>query len=236
LTEKVKKNNKLEEDVEVTVCHSEQELINSVKKEFDFILLSSVEYSWLNKTGNIKPVLVNETQATSGYVYYLITNKKQKIKNISDLKNGSIKLLARSLGQVPSLWLDKILRDNKLPVKEKFFNNISFDYKPTNVVLPVFFNKIDAAIISKPSFELMCELNPQILKQADIIEISDPLLFGVICFDTKSKNKKRETFLYDTLLSLTNDASGKQLMGLFNVDKIIPFKEEYMQNYLKLYK
>jgi ABC-type phosphate/phosphonate transport system substrate-binding protein len=236
LIEKVKKNSNIEEAVEVEVCQSEQELVNAVKKGFDFILISSVEYKVLNKIGNIKPVLVNETQGTFGLVYYLITNKNNKIKKINDLKNGSIKILARTTGQVSSLWLDKILRDNKLPSKEKFFSNISFDYKPTNVVLPVFFNKVDAAIISKPSFEIMCELNPQILKQADIIEISDPMLFGIICFDTRSKDKKREQFLYNTLLSLTDDASGKQLLELFNVDRIIPFKEEYWQNFLKLYK
>ena len=236
LADKIKKNNNLKEDFEIVICNSEEDLIAESTKDFDFILATTVETLALRKEGKIRPIIVNQTQGSYGFIYYLITNKDNNIHSLDDLKNGNIKILSRSSEQVPLIWLDKILRDNKLPNKEKFFNSISYDHKPTNVVLPVFFNKITAAIISKPSFELICELNPQILKQANILKISEPLLFGILCFKSKEKDKEREKFIFETLLSLHNDVYGKQLLDMFNVENMIPFKEEYLNSFLKLYK
>ena len=236
LIDKIKKDKNLKEDIEIIVCETVEELVAESKKEFDCIIAASVETSALRKGGNVKPVLVNLTQGSYGYVYYLISNKNQNFQNISDLKNGDLKILARSPGQVPSVWLDKILRDNHLPAKEKFFSSIEYDYKTTNVVLPVFFNKVSSAIVSKSTFELMCELNPQVEKQTRILEISEPLLFGIVFFDTKSKDKEREKFVYDTMIDLDKDIYGKQLLDLLSIEKVIPYKEEYWKNFLKLYK
>jgi ABC-type phosphate/phosphonate transport system substrate-binding protein len=234
--EKIKKSKKIKVDVEIIVCETQKEIIDSSYKDFDFILTTTGELSKLLKTGNVKPVLVNETQKSFGFIYYLITNKDNHYKNLSDLKGGSIKILSRMEGQVPSIWLDKLLRDNGFPKENKFFNDITYDYKPTNVILPVFFNKISCAIVSKPSFELLCELNPQIKQQTEILLKSEPLLFGLLCFDTKNKDKEREKFIYDTLLNMHKYPDGIQFLDLFNVDRIVPYKEEYWQNYLNLYK
>lgn len=236
LMSKIRKDKNLKEDFEILVCNTTKELLEETKKGFDFLLVSSVEIAAIRKLGNIKPVLINQTQNNTGFIYYLITNKAHEYNSINDLKKSSINILARTPGQVPSLWLDKILRDNKLPLKEIFFTDINYDYKATNVVLSVFFNKTAASIVSKPSFDLLCELNPQISKEVKIIETSEPLLFGVIFFNTNNKDKDREKLVYDTLVSLNKDSYGKQLLNMFNVDKIVPFKEEYMQSFLKLYK
>ena len=100
----------------------------------------------------------------------------------------------------------------------------------------MFFKKIEASIVSKAAYNILCELNPQILKQIKIIELSDPLLFGVVFFDTKNKDKEREKLVYDTLVSLDKDTYGKQLLDMFNVDRIVPYKEEHAQSFLQLYK
>ncbi len=236
LANQIAKKRNIKGEVDIIVYNTEKELIEATKTEFDFILISPVDLLTLKKYGNIKPTLVNMTQGLYGNIYYLITNKTDNINSLKDLSKENIKLLARSNGQVPFLWLDKLLRDYKLPPKEKFFRTISFDHKPTNVLLPVFFNKITSAIITKTSYELLCELNPQISKQIKILEVSDPLLFGVICFDPRNKNTEREKLLLDILLSLQNDKNGKQLFELFNVDKLILYKDEYWQSFIKLYR
>jgi ABC-type phosphate/phosphonate transport system substrate-binding protein len=181
-------------------------------------------------------VLVNQTQGSYGYVYYLIARKDRKLNKLCDLKDCKIKILARTDGLTPSLWLEKLLRDNKLPQKENFFKEINFDYKPTNIVLPVFFKKLDVAIVTKASFDLLCELNPKILNDINVLEISNTLLFGVLSFDKRNKDKEREQFVYDILTTMQNDIDGKQFLNLFNLDKIIPYKEIYLTKFLELYK
>lgn len=235
-TEKVKKQNGIEDEAEIVICKNDEELIDATKTNFDFVLSTTVALVRLLKIGNVKPVLVNQTQGSYGFVYYLVTRKDKNINHLSDLKNRKLNILARSDGQTPSLWLEKILRDNKLPVKNKFFEEITFDYKPINILLPVFFNKLDAAVITKESFDVMCELNPNIKKDLNILATSKTLLFGVLSFDTKSKNKEREKFIYDILTTMENDADGRQFLSLFSLDKIIPYKEEYLTKFMELYK
>ncbi len=235
-TEKVKKQNGIEDEAEIVICKNDEELIDATKTNFDFVLSTTVALVRLLKIGNVKPVLVNQTQGSYGFVYYLVTRKDKNINHLSDLKNRKLNILARSDGQTPSLWLEKILRDNKLPVKNRFFEEITFDYKPTNILLPVFFNKLDAAVITKESFDVMCELNPNIKKDLNILATSKTLLFGVLSFDTKSKNKEREKFIYDILTTMENDADGRQFLSLFSLDKIIPYKEEYLTKFMELYK
>ena len=236
LMNKIKKDKNIQEDFEIIICNTEKEILDEIKTDFDFLLVTAVEMAAIKKSGRTKPMLINQTQNSTGFIYYLITHQDQDISSIKDLKKSNLSMLARSPNQVPSLWLDKILRDNKLPKKESFFSDISYDYKATNVVLSVFFKKITASIVSKASFDLLCELNPKILNQIKVIEKSEPLLFGVVFFDSKIKDKEREKLVYDTLISLDNDAYGKQLLNMFNVDRIVPFKDEYLQSFLKLYK
>jgi ABC-type phosphate/phosphonate transport system substrate-binding protein len=233
-TEKIKKQKNVKENFEIVICETESELIEATKTNFDFVLSSTVDFIKLIKTGNVKPVLVNQTLGNFGYVYYLITLKAKGFNKLSDLHNRSIRILARNDGHAPSIWLEKLLRDKKLAMKNKFFKEISFDFVPTNVILPVFFKKLDAAIVTKASFELMCELNPNLLKEFNILEISPTLLFGVLCFDKKNKDIEREKFIYDILTTMHNDIDGQQFLNLFSLEKIIPYKEIYLTKFLEL--
>lgn len=235
-TEKIRKQKNVKDDFDIIVCETEDELIEAVKTNFDFVLSSTSDFIKLLKTGNVKPVLVNQTQGNYGYVYYLISKKKKGFNKLEDLKNSKLRILSRSDGQVPSIWLEKLLRDKKLPRKDKFFKELSFDFVPTNVILPVYFNKIDAAIVTKASFELMCELNPTLLKEFNILEVSPALLFGILCFDKKNTDKERNKFIYDILTTMHNDIDGQQFLNLFSLDKIIPYKEIYLTKFLELYK
>lgn len=236
MVSKLKSKSNLEEDVEIVVCNSEEEIIKNLNEEFDFIYLSPVETMRFKDKYKLEPTLVTMTKQSYGDIFYLITNKKDNKKDIKSLKDGIIYILSKTQGQTPSIWLDKILRDKKLPNKEKFFKKIIYDFKSTNVVLPVFFKKASAAIVTSAAFELLCELNPQIKKEAEVIQTSKPILSGIFCFDLKNKNEKRKKFVADYLIGLHTDSYGKQITELYMVDKIVLFKESYWDNFLELYK
>lgn len=236
LAQNIQRKMKLEEEIKIEICNGVDEITESIKKPFDFILATTVETEILKKKNKLDFTFVNETNGSVGFEFYLITNKKQNFNDIKSLKDGSIIILSKSNFNTASVWLDKLLRDANLSVKEKFFKDIKYDYKATNVVLPVYFNKTTAAIVSRPALELLFELNPQLKKSLNIINKSSPILFGIISFDGRSKDKKRKDFICDILSSLHEDNYGKQLLDLFMVDKMIPFKDEYWQKYLDLYK
>lgn len=235
-TEKIRKQRDIKEDVETVICENESEQIEAAKSNFDFALFSVSDFIRLQKKTNLIPVLVNQTQGNYGYVYYLISRKDRGFDDIKKLANCNLRILARNDGQTPSIWLEKLLRDRKLPKKEKFFKQISFDFVPTNVILPVFFKKMDAAIVTKASFELMCELNPMLSRELKVLAVSPTLLFGILCFDSRNTDKEREQFIYNILTTMHNDVDGQQFLNLFSLDKMIPYKEIYLTNFMELYK
>ncbi len=103
-TEKVKKQNGIDDEAEIVICKNDEELIDATKINFDFVLSTTVALVRLLKKGNVKPVLVNQTQGSYGFVYYLVTRKDKNINYLSDLKNRKLNILARSDGQTP-IWL-----------------------------------------------------------------------------------------------------------------------------------
>lgn len=236
LAKKIQQKRELKEEINIIVTDNLNDLINEIKQPFDFILATSVETDLIKRKYNIEPVLINQNNGNFGFEYYLITNTSNSYNDLNSLHGKKINILCKSELHVASVWLDKLLRDEKLPAKEKFFKEIKYDYKANNIVLPVYFNKVDAAIVSKPAYDLLNDLNPQIQKQIKIVVKSEPLLFGVISFDGRSKDKKRKEMMLDILQTLHEENYGKQLLDLFAVEKIIPYKEEYWQKYLNLYK
>lgn len=236
LASELKKDMKSNEQYEIFVCSSIDEILERIKTPFDVMYLSPIEYLKLKKKFDLEPVLISEIDNNYGDIYYLITNNSENIKSISDLKNSTINILSNADEQHPTIWLDKLLRENKLPVKNKFFKQINLDYKTNNVVLPVYFKKANAAIVTKSGFELICELNPNIKKEIQILNKSNPMMRAIFCFDGRNKDAERKKFLSDYLQKLHNNNHGKQILNLYMVKRIIPYKAEYIESILDLYK
>lgn len=223
-------------DYQIEVCNNSSELQANLKTDFDLLYISPIEYLQLKKKFSIEPALVTETRNSFGDVYYLITNKSDNINELKDLKNKSINILSNNEEQSATLWLEKILRDNNLPNRNSFFKKIVYDNKPTNIVLPVYFKKTNAAIITSASYDLLSELNPQIKNQIQILVISKPFIRAIFCFDGRNKDEKRKKFLNDYMSQIHKGTYGRQITELYMVDKLIAFKKEYLDNILDLYK
>lgn len=234
LASELKKESQVKAKFDIKVCESKEELLESINTPFDLLYISPIEYIQLKKKFDLEPVLISEIDNNYGDVYYLITNKNKK--SIKDLKNGTINILSNAESQPPSLWLDKLLRDSKLQAKSKFFKQIVLDFKTNNVVLPVFFKKIDAAIVTKSAFELICELNPKIKTETEIIEKSEPMVRALFCYDGRNKDKDRKELLLEYLQNLHKSNHGKQVLSLYMVTKLLSYKQEYLNNILDLYK
>ncbi|HMN24108.1 MAG TPA: PhnD/SsuA/transferrin family substrate-binding protein [Ignavibacteriaceae bacterium] len=212
------------------------EIERIVKDNFDCIILSTEEYIALKNKMPLEAFATNYSEGNIGYKFYLIVNKDSEINDISQLKNETINILASKDQKAAYLWLDKLLKDKKLPSQKKFFKSIVTDYKATNVLLPVFFNKAKACIVTESSLNLLSELNPAIKKNIRILNTSEYFLLGVCCLNQKRKGSKFYNRLKEMIPTLHQDEYGSQLLKLFNADKLVPFKEQYLTNYLDLMK
>lgn len=235
LANHIKKVKNLKNDFEVNIVDDENELVEKYS-DFDLILLTTEQFIKFKKTLPLEPYCVNYTEGHYGYIYHLIVNQKGNIKDIKDLENESIYIQSHSKDQAASYWLNRLLKDASMQPKEKYFKNIVIDSRASNILLPVFFNKAKACIITDSSLKLLIDLNPGIRNQVKILFSSEPIILGITCLNSKRSNTEKYKILKEILPTLHNTQYGKQFLDLFRASKLVLFKEEYLNGYFNLIK
>jgi ABC-type phosphate/phosphonate transport system substrate-binding protein len=235
LANHIKKSNNLKQEFIVETPNTYDEIEKSAV-DYDCMILTTEEYIHFQKKLSLEPFITNYTAGKVGYKYHLLVNKSDNISDISQLKNETLYILATENQRAPFLWLENLLKEKGISNSKKYFKNIVTEYKATNVVLPVFFNKAKACIVTESALNLLVELNPSLNSNMKTIESSDFVLLGVGCLNSKKKDTDTHKILKEIMLSLHENEYGRQLLHLFNADKLVPYKDEYLQNYLRLTK
>jgi len=235
LVDQIKQRYKRVDKTEVLICKDSKEILEKSKNGFDLMILSPNEFLTLRKQLPLHPMYVSSNDGTPGFKYLLIVNKSDSIINIEQLAGSDLLIYGRERQQTPELILDHLLRVKKLPKKESFFRSINVDPVIAKVVLPVFFKKSKAAIVTEESFKLISEINPQLDKELRVIFKSPNYIFAVACLNLQTKDPELRKIFLDILGNLHTEPFGRQLLDLFRVEKLIPYKEEYLTEYMKLY-
>lgn len=223
-------------NVKVKIYTSVNQVISQMQQD-NLSMLSLTTQDYLNYGSKIglEPALVPSINNDAGAYYYLLVKKDKNYNSLKDLKNITIGLTSQGSHQASVLWLDELLAKDQLPQKEKYFKKIIYSEKESDLILNLFFDQTDACIVSNHDFQLMKELNPQIGSQLKTILISPKYLWGIVCYTMLFDNKAKNLF-YESALKFQNLPSGKQLFSLLKIDKLIPFKQEYLDNFKTLLK
>jgi phosphonate transport system substrate-binding protein len=73
-------------------------------------------------------------------------------------------------------WLATRVAAQTPSYAEPFFGRVTKEAKLAQIVLPVYFRKADACIVTRQGFETMCELNPQLRGNLRVLASSPRLL------------------------------------------------------------
>lgn len=236
LANHIRKSRNLNYNFQVETPNTLSEIEKAVGDNFDCAILTTQEYLSLKNKLPLEPFATNVTNGKIGFKYHLIVNKADNITDIKQLKNETLYVLSRDNQNAPFYWIDKLLAEKKLGSYKKFFINTVIDYKASNILLPVFFKKAKACVVTDVALNLMIELNPAIKNNIDIISSSDYMILGLSCLNKKKKDSETYKNLGEIILDLHENEYGRQLLHLFSVDKLVPFKAEYLDNYIKMIK
>ncbi|MDP2363382.1 MAG: PhnD/SsuA/transferrin family substrate-binding protein [Ignavibacteria bacterium] len=236
LVNHIKKLKNLKNNFIVELVSDDKEILAKHKSDFDLIVLSTEQYLRLKKTLPVEPFSVNYSDGVAGFIYHLIVSKNDNINNLAQLKGETIYIQANTKDQAASLWLNKLLKDESLKSKDVHFGSIIFDGKATNVLLPVFFNKAKACIVTNSSLKLILDLNPGIKNKIKTLYTSEPIILGIACLNSNEKDEVGYKVLKEILPTLHENEYGKQFLNLYKTEKLLPFKEEYLNGYFNLVK
>jgi len=221
---------------EVVIFDELTTLENMIKAQLvDIIVLFSQEYLEVRNRSLLVPVFASDYGKNFYYELLIIVRRDSGINQFSDLKKKRIVVELGQKESLPMLWLETLLAREGFFDPKAYFSNIKAGGRASQVVLPVFFRQADGSIAGRKSFEMMTELNPQVGKELKVLTISPGFLTGVVCL-RKDFYQQHSTIITDTLKAFYEDPEGKQIMMLFKVNKLLPFKYEYLESVESLLK
>ena len=133
-------------------------------------------------------------------------------------------------------WLDALLAQEHLGAKEAFFRKVEVVQSPTAAVLPVFFGKRPACVVEDTAYQTMVELNPQVKVALQVVASSPAYLNSITFLNTGgwSSAQARQEFV-SALRDLHLEPEGRQLLLMFKVDRMLPFKPNDLDSVRELH-
>ena len=111
-------------------------------------------------------------------------------------------------------WLGTMLAANNLPPAEQFFASHKRIGSLNQVVLPVFFRRVDAACMTRRCWETAAELNPQLGRDLRAVAVSPKLIPIIFAFRNSTKASARKALL-DSIQRIYSNPTGQQIVALF---------------------
>lgn len=210
-------------------------LVSAISRaELDFIALPCLDYLKIRDRVRLEPALAGMKNGILKDEMVLLVRRESGLDRMEKLQGKTLFIMAGA-GEITSLWLDTILYRNSLRTTERFFGEVKEAGKGQQAILPVFFRKADACVVSRNAFTTAAELNPQIGRELVVLAASPPLPTGITCFRADLSESKKNEFIriYGRLV---HTPTGRQILTLFKVDAIVPVPTGFLDGLEKMVK
>jgi ABC-type phosphate/phosphonate transport system substrate-binding protein len=151
-------------------------------------------------------------------------NKDRSFKDLRDLRGETIVILDAVRTSLAPLWLDTELMRSRLPVSAHYFGKISLVKKPNLAILPVFFKQAGVALVSRNSFQMAGELNPQLVKELRVLATSPDVIPSIGAFRANAVSGAVDLYRREAL-RLGDSPGGKLVLNLFQTDGVVEINE-----------
>ena len=185
----------------------------------DVVGLMMTEYAALTNSVRFAPIFVTYIGGRTTVEYVLLVHQSSQIESVADLQGRSLVFYQNPRACLAPLWLDILLAEKGFPKSARYVGKITQQSKLSNVVLPVFFRKVDACVVTRTSFNTMVELNSQVGKQLRIIASSTNFVPSIFAF-REDYNPSFKEKLLASLRDLHKRPTGQQVLTIFQSEKM----------------
>jgi ABC-type phosphate/phosphonate transport system substrate-binding protein len=151
--------------------------------------------------------------------YVILVHRDSGIEGVGDLRGRSLMLLETPRMSLATVWLDTVLLLKGLHPTATLCSSVTSANRLTQVVLPVFFRKSDACLVTRRGFQTMSELNPQVGKQLRILAASPEVVPSGFAFRSDYASPYRAQMMVE-IGSLADSPAGQQILTLLQTDRI----------------
>lgn len=211
-----------------------EEISTALKnKAVDCVNLSTEEYIGLRDLFDRDNIITGVTSDSITEVYVLLVRRSDSIKKLADLRGRSLYMLQSSRALLIPIWLESLLSGAALGSSAEFFGRIKATSKVSSAVLPLFFGRFDACVVTRKGFEIMVELNPQIGQQLNVLAASPPYIPTIFCFRADFESPVINKMNKD-ITSWHLTPSGRQILTIFQIDRLKHIPVSYLESTLNL--
>jgi phosphonate transport system substrate-binding protein len=192
---------------------------NLLKGNIDFMAMLTVDYLNLESEvglGNLHFSMQNGSPAEE---YVLLIQRESRISDLFGLKGKSIIIQTGFRENLSPVWLDTLLMQEGLDGASDHFKKIEFKENLLSTVLPVFFGKVDACLVTRNGIEHMVEMNPQVSSRIRILSSSNELVPSLFCVRSSYNSMLKNEFL-SALRALDDTPPGQQVLHMFQAEKL----------------
>jgi phosphonate transport system substrate-binding protein len=212
----------------VHISKNLEEMRDIIRKgDLDLVTFSSLEYLKLQGEAKTVPILVGANNVGESREYLVLVRKNSGIKKVKELRGKTITLLSEKKNSMGNLWLDILLMREGVSGRDAFFRYVTESASYSRAIMAVFFDKVDAAVVTRGAYDTANALNPQLNRRLSIIEKSQTLAGNISCI-LPSTSKKFRGMIEDVGMHLHESPTGQQVLMLFKLDRIVPFQPSYL--------
>ena len=205
------------------------------KGAINMAILDSWDFLGMDIHQVMEPVFVSKEQGSFFKEYLLLVHRDSGLTRLADLRGKELMVLEGKGGSLSRAWLDSLLLEQHLGAKETFFSKLEPTFKSSSAVLPVFFGAKPVCMVDRSGFQVMSELNPQVGSNLVILAVSEPYVATITCLSKSGWNSARaRQDVIDAIAELHLEPNGRQVLTMFKLEQVVPFKEEYLDSARKL--
>jgi phosphonate transport system substrate-binding protein len=152
--------------------------------------------------------------------YLLLVRRDHPATQPADLRGASLVMLTTPSASVAPVWLETLLLEARAGTIDSVFGRVTRTTRISQVILPVFFRKADACVVTRDAFQTMVELNPQLGRELKVLARSPDLVAAFTCFPGEMHSPYAEKLLAN-LDRIIDSPTGRQTLVLFHTDRIV---------------
>lgn len=189
------------------------------RAEIDLLALPTDEFAQLPEALVAGPLMLAVVAGRIADEYLVIVHRERGAGSVAALKGRTILLQHNARSSLSRIWLEVLALRAGFGPAARAFGRVTPVTKPTQAVLPVFFGQADAAVISRHSFQVMGELNPQVLREVRVLATSPAFVPSVMCFRAGVSPALVE-LVTRAVLKMHTTVSGRQVGTIFESDRL----------------
>ncbi len=161
----------------------------------------------------------------------LVVRRDAGIKTPRDLAGRRVQLRERD--ELSEIYLNTLLRSSGVSPSQ--LEAVSTQKNANALVLKLFFNQCDAALITRNAFEVAAELNPQIRTHLQVLDAYsfEDYRDNIGLFSSSVSTEDREA-LIAAALKVENTPRGRQLLEIYRTDRLILSHASDLRSYRAL--